>query len=120
MKIAHYQDIYVAVGEKVTRVRHDKKMSQIDLAAKVGMSRASIVNIEKGRQHPPLHLLWQLADALDVELFDLLPNRNEIRSNHTSALLNMAEVAGSEDSAAKLAEFINMHLGRSDDQQKTI
>lgn len=116
METSHYQHIYTIVGEKITEIRQEKKMSQVDLAAKVGMSRASIVNIEKGRQHPALHLLWQLADALDVYLFDLLPSQAEMASNAPVNLLNMVNIAGSETGAAKLAEFINIHLNPNNDK----
>ena len=116
MKVSHYQDIYEVVGEKISTTRHEKKMSQIDLAAKIGMSRASIVNIEKGRQHPPLHLLWQLADALDVDLLDLLPSRAEIAGSYAVNLLKMVDIAGSELGATKLTEFINIHYNPNNDK----
>lgn len=37
------------------------------------MTRASIANIEAGKQRVLAHTLVQLADALEVELSDLLP-----------------------------------------------
>lgn len=108
MEITHYQHIYLIVGAKIARSRSEKKMSQVDLASRIGMSRASVVNIEKGRQHPPLHLLWQLADALEVELSALLPTRTEMVGNPARDMKKIIEVTGSETSAAKLAEFLNI------------
>lgn len=48
-------------------------MSQAHLAGQVGLLRTSITNIEAGRQKAPLHVLYALCDALDVEVTDLLP-----------------------------------------------
>ncbi len=38
-----------------------------------GLSRASIANIENGKQRVLLHQLFQFADALQVSLSDLIP-----------------------------------------------
>jgi len=48
-------------------------LSQEKLAEEIEMSRVSVVNIEKGRQSPPLHLLWVIAKNLNVEFESLLP-----------------------------------------------
>jgi len=37
-----------------------------------------MVNIEAGRQHAPLDLLWRIAEALDVELILLIPKKAEL------------------------------------------
>ena len=41
------------------------------------LSRGSIANIEKGRQQPPLHVLWNIAANLGVSLDTILPIHNE-------------------------------------------
>lgn len=48
-------------------------MTQEKLGALVGLSRTSITNIEKGRQHVSLHHLFALAKALKVSPEALLP-----------------------------------------------
>ena len=53
------------------------RVSQDELAERVGLSRTSITNIEQGRQHVPLHTLLLLASALGVEPASLLPNATE-------------------------------------------
>ena len=39
---------------------------------------ASIVNIEAGRQHAPLHVLWQIAGELGTDLALLIPRREDL------------------------------------------
>ncbi len=54
-------------------------MSQAALAKQLGKSRASVVNIEAGRQHAPLSLLWNIATQLEVELASLIPSAAELQ-----------------------------------------
>src|SRR6188768_2788041 len=67
------ESFYREFGARVRRARGDR-LSQADLARRVGMSRGSIANIELGRQRIPLHLLLVLARELDLEPASLLPD----------------------------------------------
>ena len=49
-------------------------MTQEALASEIGLSRTSIVNIERGRQQLLLHTLAQISAALSISLQDLLPS----------------------------------------------
>lgn len=120
METTHYQQVYPIVGTKIAQFRKAKKMSQEDLASKIGMSRASVVNIEKGRQHPPLHLVWQLADALEVEMAHFLPTRDEIAGKTAWDLLHVVKMVSSQQETSGLAEFMNIHFNVSNDQSTTI
>lgn len=51
-------------------------MSQAALAERVGLSRTSVTNIEKGRQRIPFDVLFSLADALKVDAKSLVPASN--------------------------------------------
>ena len=67
--------LYEAFGRLVYKHRKSRKdaMTQDRLGALVGLSRTSITNIEKGRQHVSLHQLYRIADALEVTPAMLLP-----------------------------------------------
>ncbi len=54
------------------RFRAQQKMSQADLAAKVGVSREYIARLETGHHDPPLSTLERLAKALKVKVGELL------------------------------------------------
>lgn len=49
-------------------------MTQADLSACIGLSRASVANIEGGRQAVLLHQFLALAEALTLPPMDLLPS----------------------------------------------
>ena len=83
--------LYQEVGRRIrsTRERSGLKLSQEKLAKLLKMSRASIVNIEAGRQHAPLHLLWQIAEALGTDLAMLIPRRNELHVSSATVDLDL-------------------------------
>jgi len=82
--------LYMTLGRKLreTRERSVPRLSQAKIAKRLGISRASIVNIEAGRQHAPLHLLWKIAQILGAELTTLIPQRADLLANDTEVELN--------------------------------
>ena len=48
-----------------------KKMSQIELAEKVGCRRETIGKLENGKYNPSLKLALDVAKALDATVYDL-------------------------------------------------
>jgi transcriptional regulator with XRE-family HTH domain len=80
MDKADEEALYRAVGERIRQAREGRpeRLSQAALAERLSVSRASVVNIEAGRQHAPLSLLWKVAQQLDIELASLIPSRSEL------------------------------------------
>src|SRR5712692_8889437 len=78
--IAFVNRFYLEFGLNVRRQRQrvGVKLSQDALAKRVGLSRTSVTNIEKGRQQLPLHMLYSFADALGVEPASLLPDKKKL------------------------------------------
>lgn len=64
---------YASLGGRVKRGRRQANMSQADLAAQLGLSRASIANLEAGRQRPAAHQAVMIAEVLQIPIQDLLP-----------------------------------------------
>ena len=67
--------IYEEFGRGLRSARKAANLTQEALAERVGLSRTSITNIEKGRQHVSLHILFSLAAAVVVEPVELLPQK---------------------------------------------
>ncbi len=60
------------IGANIRRARVRRKLTQDDLAQTVHTTRQTISNYETGRSHPDVETLQRLADALGVELTELL------------------------------------------------
>jgi transcriptional regulator with XRE-family HTH domain len=65
-------NFYPCLGQRVRQARREAGMTQALLAARVGLTRASVTNIEKGRQKVLAHTLWRLAETLGVSPEDLV------------------------------------------------
>ena len=63
---------YKSIGDRIKRYRIDKKLSQEDLAAKIGIGFKHISNIERGYKGISLEKVIDIANALDVSADDLL------------------------------------------------
>lgn len=58
--------IYKMIGERIRDERQKKRLTQDELASRVGLKRASITNVERGRQQILVHTLLQIADSLET------------------------------------------------------
>ena len=67
--------IYKEFGLRLRSARKAAQLTQEALAERVNMSRTSITNIEKGRQHIPIHTLFKLATAVGLPPARLLPRQ---------------------------------------------
>lgn len=77
--------IYESLGTRVAARRRGLDLTQAELAARTGMSRASIANIENGRQNVLLHHVYALALALELDkVSDLLPMQPKAALGETS------------------------------------
>jgi len=122
-KMSDDEFLYQAVGEKIRHVREQSrpKLSQAQLATRLGVSRASIVNIEAGRQRTPLHVLWQIAGILGTELSLLIPQRDELLETQAPIKLdertiNQIETAANGDPETRrlLTGFVSKVKARTE------
>ncbi|HTZ87266.1 MAG TPA: helix-turn-helix transcriptional regulator [Solirubrobacteraceae bacterium] len=65
--------LYKEFGSRLRTRRKAAKLTQGELAERVGLTRTSITNIEAGRQHVVLHQLFLLASNVGAEPHELLP-----------------------------------------------
>jgi len=65
-------DIYPLIGDAIRNRRKRLSLTQDKLAAELHISRASLANIEAGRQKVLVHHLYAVADALQLDVKDLL------------------------------------------------
>jgi transcriptional regulator with XRE-family HTH domain len=60
-------DLKEVMAANLRRVRHDKKMTQEELAERAGLSARYIGAIERADVSPSVTVLGQIADALAIE-----------------------------------------------------
>jgi transcriptional regulator with XRE-family HTH domain len=65
--------LYRTIGQLVRTARERAELTQEELGARVGLTRTSITNVERGRQKIQVHTLCAIADALGVPCSALLP-----------------------------------------------
>lgn len=80
------------VGNKLKTLRKGRKLTQQELADKLGITRCTVSNYEVGRRHPHLNELRRFAEFYGVDLsffgiaskdevFDLLSRAKEVFTN---------------------------------------
>ena len=62
----------VAFGKRVRELRKSKGISQERLAEMAGIDRSYMGNIERGEKNVTLKKAYEVCDALDVEIQDLV------------------------------------------------
>ena len=80
------QEVYKKIGANLKSYRRAIGMTQAQLAEKSEVQRTSVTNIEAGRQKAPVHVLFQLCAALEVELAAVLPANAEVVQGRTVAI----------------------------------
>jgi transcriptional regulator with XRE-family HTH domain len=76
------EPIYKTIGSIVRRRRRRLELPQTTLAARLGISRATLANIETGRQRVLVHHLYGFAEALNMKLSELLPQTANLGSSN--------------------------------------
>lgn len=60
------------IGEKIKTVREIKKLSQEDMAHKLGLSVSGYARLERGDGRLYMQVLEEIAEVLDMDVMDLL------------------------------------------------
>ena len=74
------------IGKFIAQLRKEKKMTQIDLASKLGITDRAISKWENGRGMPDLSLLMPLCEILDVSINELLSGARLDNKNYQEKL----------------------------------
>ncbi len=61
------------LGNKISKIREDKRMTQTELALKTGTTQSVIARIEKGEQNLSTETLSKISQALNQEIITLAP-----------------------------------------------
>ncbi len=61
-----------SVGARIREIRESLNMEQQQLAARIDIEKSSMSRIESGKTNPTLWTLAKIANALEVEIYELL------------------------------------------------
>jgi transcriptional regulator with XRE-family HTH domain len=107
MQADEKEKFYRLIGERIKDARLKSNLTQENFANFLGLSRVSVVNIEKGRQHPPIHLLWTIAKVLNTSVVELIPTiESEESSSEKWKEIITKKSQGSDQTNEKLLSFI--------------
>lgn len=66
--------LYRELGLRIAKIRKSQQLNQEDFGKQFNLSRTSVVNIEKGRQRPSIHLLYDIKRSFNIKIEDLIPD----------------------------------------------
>jgi transcriptional regulator with XRE-family HTH domain len=106
------------VGSKIKAYRKKKRLTQIELAEKLGVADTTISAYERGFVEIPHSKLIDVAKALDVKYTDLLPIEGDEENQTISDYLNEAKATLDEDQLQFLEALIKKSLSLNERERK--
>jgi transcriptional regulator with XRE-family HTH domain len=65
------EELKSALGQNIRNLRTHRQYSQAELAERADISIIYLSNIERGKKYPKPAILTQIAEGLDVEIYEL-------------------------------------------------
>lgn len=62
------QELAIKIGERIQKLRKQKKLSIVDLAYECGFEKSNLIRIEKGRTLPTTKTLLKISLALGIDI----------------------------------------------------
>ncbi len=59
------------IENRINVMRAERKVTQAQLADEIGVTRATVVALEKGNYNPSLELAFRLANFFEIEITEL-------------------------------------------------
>ncbi|WP_264685599.1 MULTISPECIES: WO male-killing family protein Wmk [unclassified Wolbachia] len=98
--------IYCQIGKKIKEWRLVREYTQKDLAEKMNTTRDEISNYEQGRTAVPLDKLYEIAEALSINITDLLIDEGSKVENELQDLIKEYKEIESQELRNALRESL--------------
>lgn len=66
------EELFKSIGLKIREIRESKNISIMELSDKMDIEYNNVVRIEKGRTNPTIATLYNIAQALEVKLSNIV------------------------------------------------
>ena len=76
-------------GTMIRRLREERKMTQLQLAGKIGVTDKALSKWETGRGYPDIALVEPLAEALGVSVIELFSGEDVTNTNRAFNMMRM-------------------------------
>lgn len=77
------------VSERIQKLRHGRRMSQMDLAIEAGISQGFLAMIETRRKVPTIMTIFKLAKALNVRASILMDDADTDREQIKKEIIDL-------------------------------
>lgn len=102
-------DLQEIMGRVIRRERKDRQMTMKELGEKAGLSEIYIGEIERGQKYPSSNVLESLAEALDLDIADLLQLvAEEIRFEREPQQVNAIGFTVGQPRRQVMRQMVNM------------
>ncbi|MBN1040088.1 XRE family transcriptional regulator [Clostridium botulinum] len=86
----------MSIGENIKKIRKDK-MTQVELAAKLGKSESMIRKYESDSVTPSIDILNKMSEILEVSIYDLIQGDNKIKLKKDGTPIINVAIMSKED-----------------------
>lgn len=101
----------MSLGQKITKIRKEKKLSQVDVASYVGVSRDAISKYERDDIIPSVENANKIAKVLGVSLDYLVSEDDNLEVVDIDMLNRMKEIQRlSEDDKSTVVKIIDAFI----------
>lgn len=101
----------MSLGQKITKIRKEKKLSQVDVASYVGVSRDAISKYERDDIVPSVENANKIAQILGVSLDYLMSEDDNLEVVDIDMLNRMKEIQRlSEDDKSTVIKIIDAFI----------
>ncbi len=105
---------YLIIGRRIRYYRQTKRITQEELAFRIGSSAAYISNIESGKKKPSLQKLAEISDVLKITVNDLIYNPDirpdSLSSPELSELISKCSIEKQEQILKNISEIIQTFI----------
>jgi transcriptional regulator with XRE-family HTH domain len=99
------------IGTRIAKRRHQRGMTQEDLADALGVSKSTVANWETGK-HLPIRHLGAIEQVLEIQLDGPESSPSASREDLRDQLRRL------QDLAAEVADRLDQEEGRNDDRRR--